>query len=333
MYQYSAHAIYYYPRELMEYFEFIGKSPEDADAELLIKYRDHLYSNGLKSKSIRKKLYVIKTWYRIMFEDNPTIQKWKDRRLTSKTINLTLRGRGGTYGYKPLKIEQLRKLVKTAEDHSTEDDCEVECFIKLLVFTGGRAQFYGLMVDNIDFDNKRIRLMVKGKKMHNVPIVGELEEVLKRHLKIRTYKSKFVFKNGKQSYVDGNPGQTFKNMTANTKNAERILQRLATHAGISKYDSKFRLIKGESIHPHRIRKTLAHEGGALGLDLETVSEILGHTDISITKKYYRGRMDDTTRKRLEDADLLGHGKKKKIDTSNMSEQEKKELIRKLISEM
>ncbi|RLF46086.1 MAG: hypothetical protein DRN17_01170, partial [Thermoplasmata archaeon] len=75
MFQYSAHVIYYYPRELKKYFEFIGVEPEDADAEYLIKYRDYLYSKGLSNNTIRLKMNVIKTWYRFMYEDNPSDDK------------------------------------------------------------------------------------------------------------------------------------------------------------------------------------------------------------------------------------------------------------------
>jgi len=333
MFQYSSHVIYYYPRELKKYFEFIGVDPEDADAEYLIKYRDYLYSKGLSNNTIRLKMNVVKTWYRFMYEDNPSEEKWKDRRIVSKSIMLSVRDRYADHGYKPITLEQLRKLVRTAEQMSTPDDCEAECFIKLLVFTGGRAQFYGLKTTDIDFDDKTISLLVKGKKMHTVPMVSELEEVIKRHLKIRKYKSQFMFKNGKPSYVEGDTEQTHKNMLSNLKNAERILQRVAVNAGLSQYNKSGKLIRGVNIHPHRIRKTLAHEGGELGLDLETVSDILGHSDINITKKVYRGRLNKQTREKLEKVDILGKRKNDKVSVADLSHDEKKKLLRELLDEL
>ena len=333
MFQYSAHVIYYYPRELKKYLEFIGVEPEDADAEYLIKYRDYLYSKGLSNNTIRLKMNVIKTWYRFMYEDNPSDDKWRNRRIISKSITLSVRDRYGDHGYKPITLEQLRKLVRTAEQMSTSNDCEAECFIKLLVFTGGRAQFYGIKVSDIDFDNKTISLLVKGKKMHTVPMVSELEEVIRRHLRIRNYKSPFLFRNGKPSYVDGDAERTHKNMLSNLKNAERILQRVAVKAGLSQYTKSGKLVKGVNIHPHRIRKTLAHEGGELGLDLETVSDILGHSDISITKRVYRGHLNKQTREKLERVDILGKKKNNKVSVADLSHDEKKRLLRELLDEL
>jgi len=332
-YNYSSQVVGYYPVELVKFFEYAGVPPDNADAEYMVKYRDHLQKIGLKKGTVNKKLAAVRTWYKFKFDENPADEKWKERMIISRSIKDNRRGTGQDSGFKPIPIDWLRKLVSAAEKMSTPENCEFECFIKLLVFTGGRAQFYGIQWSNIDFDNDMIRLLVKGRKLHELPMVDTLKEVLLRHYDNSGEKDTFVFKYGRATYVDGKPKETVMNQRANLKNAERIVDRVAQSAGLTKYNADGKLVKGERITPHRLRKTLAHEGGELGLSLETVHDILGHSNILVTKQTYRGRQYGKARRELEAVDLLGRGNNSRVDLSSLTKKQKEEILRELLSDV
>ncbi len=343
-YEYSSQVIYYYPQKLHAFLKFCKlyarnnddekyNNPDDAGISLLVKWRDHLLGKDLSKATINKRLAVIRTWYKFRFDDDPTSDRWRRRKNDAKDVCVRSRGKRSDSGYKAISIEQLRSLVSAAEDMSTKDNCEIEAFIKTLVFTGGRAQFYGLLVDNIDWDDNTISLEVKGKKKHEITMVKELREVLKRHLDSRSYNSEYVFKYGKHPYVPSDHRQERRNQQANGKNAERIVDRVAQKAGLTVYDKNNNVKKGERITPHRIRDTIGEEGGKLGLSLEAVHDILGHEDISTTKAKYRGRQHEKAARELEEADLLGRNDDSDETLKDMSPKQKKELIEKLLASM
>src|SRR5207245_4393996 len=62
-------------------------------------------------------------------------------------------------------------------------------FLMTLLYTGGRAQFYGLRVADLDFGRMEIKAIVKGGKLVTIPLHPILAEQLKGHLASRAYQS------------------------------------------------------------------------------------------------------------------------------------------------
>ena len=147
-----------------------------------------------------------------------------------------------------------------------------------LLYTGGRAQFYGLRVREIEFDRMEISAIVKGGKRVSIPLHPKLAEVLRIHLSMRDYESEFVFRQGRDP-------TTRTGQKANRQNAWRTCKRVQKAAGLS-----------ESVHPHRFRKTLATFGKRLGMDPQFLQAILAHESVTMTlDRYAEVEIDDVKR--------------------------------------
>ena len=151
-------------------------------------------------------------------------------------------------------------------------------FLMTLLYTGGRAQFYGLKVRDLDFERFEIKAIVKGGKSVTIPLHPTLAELLKEHLASRTYQSEFLFRHGRDP-------TTRTGQKANRQNAWRACKRVQKAAGIA-----------ESVHPHRFRKTLATLGKRLGMDPQFLQAILAHESVTMTlDKYAEVELDDVKR--------------------------------------
>jgi site-specific recombinase XerD len=77
-----------------------------------------------------------------------------------------------------------------------------------------------------------------------------------------------------------------------------LLHRLAERAGVEK-----------RVHPHGLRHTFADELRAAGVDVVTISKLLGHSSISVTARYLDHLSNDRAVAALEAVELppLGNG--------------------------
>jgi len=147
-----------------------------------------------------------------------------------------------------------------------------------LLYTGGRAQFYGLRVSDLDFDRMEIKAIVKGGKPVTIPLHPTLADLLKEHLASRSYQSEFLFRYGQNS-------GTRTGQKANRQNAWRACKRVQEASGLA-----------ESVHPHRFRKTLATIGKRLGLDPQFLQAILAHESVTMTlDRYAEVELEDVKR--------------------------------------
>lgn len=147
-----------------------------------------------------------------------------------------------------------------------------------LLYTGGRAQFYGLSVRDLDFERMEIKAIVKGGKQVTIPLHPILAEQLKGHLASRAYQSEFLFRCGKDP-------TTRTGQKANRQNAWQACNRVEEAAGLA-----------ESVHPHRFRKTTATMGKRLGLDPQFLQAILAHESVTMTlDRYAEVELEDVRR--------------------------------------
>ncbi len=179
---------------------------------------------------------------------------------------------------------------KRGRSSPQEAEGEDRVFLMTLLYTGGRAQFYGLMVGELDFSRGEITTDVKGGKVITIPLHPKLARVLKKHLASRGYPSRWLFRNGKD--VSALRGQR-----ANRQNAWRICKRVQRQAGIE-----------ESVHPHRFRKTLAAYVRQTGLDPRFLQAILAHAHLSRTlEEYTQVELEDLKRQFARLDPINGYG--------------------------
>lgn len=137
--------------------------------------------------------------------------------------------------------------------------------VLFLLDTGCRVGgLCGLKVRDLDLKGGRAEVVEKGDKVRSV-LFGELtSDAIRAWLRARSFaESEFVF----TSTRDGRA------MTGFT--VIQLLRRMAKRAGV----------KGR-VNPHAFRHAFAREFILNGGDIGTVSQILGHTQITVTKQFY-----------------------------------------------
>ena len=184
----------------------------------------------------------------------------------------------------PIDPEVLTRILEAAKAQAFVGEglraipSEDYVFLMTLLYTGGRAQFYGLRVRDLDFDRMEIKAIVKGGKLVTIPLHPTLAELLRQHIASRAYESEFLFRYGKDP-------TTRTGQAANRQNAWRACKRVQEAASLT-----------ESVHPHRFRKTTATLGKRLGLDPQFLQAILAHESVTMTlDRYAEVELEDVKR--------------------------------------
>lgn len=245
----------------------------EAGVNEFIEFRKHLIARPISREVVRHTLRNVSSYYLHKAQNGDGL-RWLE--LYNQTWPLCRARSGAVPGqpYEPYSRETLRRILEAAHSYrrikhrngwgASED----YTFIMTLLYTGGRAQMYGLRVDEVDFERMEICTRVKGGIRTTIPLHPTLAGILQQHLAMRKYRSDFVFQCGQ----DPATGEGYR---SNRSHAWRICKRVQKVAGLA-----------ESVHPHRFRKTLAVLGRQLGLDILEVQGILGHQNVLTTMNLY-----------------------------------------------
>ncbi len=236
---------------------------------------------GVSRTTVRGYLSYIIAFYRVRAQATQDPQLLD---LFTKLKAIGLPRKAKSVKWTPFAPEVITRILEAAKAQAFVGEglravpCEDYTFLMTLLYTGGRAQFYGLRVSEIDFERMEIHAVVKGGKSVTIPLHPALAALLKDHLASRTYRSEYLFRHGKDPIT--RTGQK-----VNRQNAWRACKRVQEAA---------RLL--ESVHPHRFRKTLATLGKRLGMDPQFLQAILAHESVTMTlDKYAEVELDDVKR--------------------------------------
>lgn len=169
--------------------------------------------------------------------------------------------------------EELKRMIKyyNKMDFLTFRN---KVIVSMLIDTGIRlSELLNLTEEQIKFDY--IIINGKGNKQRVVPKSPQLSMLLIKYLNIR--KSFF--------YCRNTPNNIFLSRNAKPLSAEmisRIVKEAAKHSNVS---------KDIRVSPHTFRHTYAQYQLKNGLDIYTLSRLLGHESISVTQIYLNGIRD------------------------------------------
>jgi len=131
--------------------------------------------------------------------------------------------------------------------------------------------------DNVNFDTKKIRLLGKRDKIRYVPMDKTLEEILTRRRYIEKHAVPFDF-NSNYIYTK--------------------IKRYMAAAGIIDADI------------HALRRTFGSKLIEKGVDILTVSKLLGHSSVSVTQNHYIHLLDDHLAEGIKHLDSAWQKEKK-----------------------
>lgn len=247
-----------YKNQLKKYFLYLDELEindlSKINKEIIIDYIEEL-NKDLKPASVANALSVIRNFHSFISYNNESI--------INPTLKIKIKKNDFTLPTL-IKEEHLNTIFNSFNDNSK--DIYHDAIYEMLYSCGLRvSELTNLLLNDINLENKIIRVLGKGSKVRYVPISDIAINKLSKYLKLRDtyniYKLNYVFINTKgiklsRQYVY----TTLKNILVNNNIFE-------------------------DYSPHSFRHTYAThllEGGA---NLRFVQELLGHSDISTTQIY------------------------------------------------
>lgn len=251
--QVSPHTLRSYRSDLLQFCAFLGaEAPDDglraADARLLRAYLASLYSRGLDPASIGRKLAAVRSWFRFLvrrgvLDGNPAADV-RGPRLGRKLVSF-------------LPIDEMAELMETR--NVTDRDRAV---LELLYATGLRvSELAGLDLDDVDREERTVRVLGKGRKERIVPYGVGAAIALEAHLARRGPTAGPLFLNARGRRLG-------------VRSLFTIVRSRARGAGITR-----------PVSPHTLRHTFATHLLDAGADLRMIQELLGHSRLSTTQRY------------------------------------------------
>jgi integrase/recombinase XerC/integrase/recombinase XerD len=154
--------------------------------------------------------------------------------------------------------------------------------IKFLLDTGVRAsELCGINVCDLDFDNRRVRVLGKGNKERTVSFGETTAEALLHYLH-ESRRPKGVIPSDPKAPLFC----SIKGRSANTRLTRSgvldMIRTVGKSAGIT----------GVRCSPHTFRHTFATRMIMQGVPAFTVKEMLGHTDLTMTNQYVQLAQSD-----------------------------------------
>jgi integrase/recombinase XerD len=250
-------------RSLTEFAAWCSKtrqitSPHDVTQPLISEYLSSQKKRGLAASSIKLIVVALKIFFRFLsgkgaLERDPTETLTLPRieRYLPETLN-------------ELQVESLIESIDTKPPLGLRDRAMVE----LLYASGLRiSELAGARLENLNFDERILRVTGKGNKMRLVPVGRKACLALSSY--ISAERPKLVKRRSGSEIFLSNRG-----MKLTTVRIWQIVKARARHSGLE-----------ANIYPHLLRHSFATHLLSNGADLRIIQEMLGHADISTTQVY------------------------------------------------
>lgn len=158
-----------------------------------------------------------------------------------------------------ISIDETNELIKIAEKNN---DYRAKALFSTLAYTGMRiSECLQIKVEDIYKDT--ITIVGKGKKIRDIFIPDKLKDIWLEYCRYRINKSDKLF-TGQKGAI-------------NRHTAYRILKKYADICGIDK----------ETSHPHSFRHMYCKNLATKNVNIETIADLAGHTNINITRIYLK----------------------------------------------
>lgn len=258
---YSNYTIINYQKDLDEFIMFLEKEGidtfGDVDYKILRNYLNEMFHKNYSSKTISRHLSSLRTLFKYLSREN--IINFNPMILIS---NPKEEKRLPVY----LNYKELENILEIP-DVKTSVGLRDATILELLYSTGIRVgELVNIKVKDIDFSGKRIKILGKGNKERYVLFGERCLNLLNRYLKESRPKllktsCDYLFLNQRGTPIS-------------VRTTEKMVDDVVKKSSI-----KF------NVSPHTLRHTFATHMLDNGADLNSVGELLGHSNLNTTAIY------------------------------------------------
>ena len=257
----SLNTIDNYCRDLGKYSEFLsGKvvTLDQVHRNHLIEYFANMMESGLNPSTVGRAITAIRMFHKFLENEgvlnfNPvkSIRYPKSRNKLPRVLS-------------PHEINMLLSTPNTKNHHGYRDMIILEMFWA----TGIRcSELVDMKLSDLHLKERYIMILGKGNKMRIVPIHDDVSKKLQHYLKkVRT---KLLKGKESEAVFISNHGKKYSRC-----GVYKLVKKYANEADISK-----------NVTPHLLRHSFATALTEKGIDLRTMQELLGHSNISTTGIY------------------------------------------------
>lgn len=252
---YSDYTIKEYFLHLDKYFEYINLNKINylnIKKDDVMGYLKHLDDQKLSNKSITNILSSLRNFYDFLLDqkivDNNIFRLIRNPKIEKSLPNF-------------LSYEEMRLILDSIDDKDILDKRN-KLIVELLYSTGIRvSELVNMKVSDINFTDKSIRVLGKGRKERIVYFGSYADEALKNYLDARNDKNEYLILNHKKEKIT-------------TRGIEKIIDKITLNCALN-----------NNISPHTFRHTFATHLLNNGADIKSVQELLGHNSLNTTEIY------------------------------------------------
>lgn len=259
--RYSFNTVSSYSFDICDFTKFIrglGKIFKDIKVDDVKSWILDLTERQIGKRSIKRKMSSLKSFYAWMY-----LQKKVD----SDPFEY-VHSPKATHALPDFFSEKEIDSLLTANEKRTDKLKDRDQALLMLMFASGlrASEVVNLTFNQVDFDNRIMKVSGKGNKDRLVPFTNSAKEAMLNYINglrkdLLKEDTKYIFLNSK-----GNK------MTV--RGLEYILDEIEAKTGLY-----------GKIHPHMLRHSFATKMLNRGADLRTIQELLGHSSIETTSIY------------------------------------------------
>ncbi len=258
--RYSEHTLSNYQRDLLRFASYCSTLPDitawrDLTVHHLRQFASTQHRQGLSARSLQRRLSAVRSFYNFLLREKEAIHNPVNGIRAPKTPRKLPH---------TLDADQVQSLLTiTKNDPLTLRD---RAIMELFYSSGLRlAELVNLNVEDIDLNDKTVRVTGKGNKTRILPVGRYAQSAIQEWL---TARPTYLKDTQHALFLSQNGGRLSHRAVQLRLRGWAIKQGLPTH-----------------LHPHMLRHSFASHLLESSGDLRAVQELLGHADISTTQIY------------------------------------------------
>ncbi|WP_337019536.1 tyrosine-type recombinase/integrase [Oceanobacillus massiliensis] len=240
-----------------------------------VRYKEHLMKEGYAVSTINKKINSLKVYNDFLRTKGVVSETFIQ--LKRDQIKIAAGSEDNVDVLSEEQVEQLLFYVENRNQVSTRN----KLIVYLLLYTGVRvSELISIKIADIDFLTNQLNVIGKGGKRREIGLREDVLRLVRQYM--QEERSESVFHQSDYLLV--------------SQRAEKM-HRDAVRDWLAKISSEL----GYKLHPHLFRHTFATRLLQKGVQLTTVSKILGHGSIQMTSRFY---IQTTKQEKMDAVNLL-----------------------------